>query len=328
MKTQNRVSQLTLELYHRGLATRKERKEVEKALLADFSVQERYEALKEAEREINQFVTEEMRLLNIPEAPITPAVHSVNIVWGIIAAAAVLICALVPVFLHLRSSSQNKNNAVAENPVESPAKEPSHEPDIIIEEIKIAEDTPVEDKTSAPEQPARRERGSSNERPKIAVTPSTEIFPASPEVFPASPEVFPMSPDIFPMSNDFEPEADKTEIAAISEMETVIRFRGQSDDANPPEEDADIAIPPGITFIFENMFANKLLVWIEIPDRIRSIAKNAYAGNPLLYVTIGADVDVHDEAIPGNFAKAYNSYGRQAGFYTRPDSESEEWKKE
>jgi hypothetical protein len=304
MKTKKRVSQLTLELYHRGLATRKERRQVEKALLADVSVKERYEALKEQEREINRLVTEEMRRQNIQEHPSLQVIHSSNIVWGIGAAAAVLICALVPVFLHLRNNSQNKNNAVAEKSIESPTEETADEP-ITIEEPKISEKTPVDNKTPTPEQPSVKEP------PKKAVIAET------PNPKPAKPAT----------DNEFKPNSGKTEIAAVPEPVKVIRFRSQNDAANSPEEDSDIAIPPGITFIFENMFANKYLVGTVIPDRIRSIAKNAYKGNPIIYVTIGADVDVHDEAIPGNFAKAYNSYGKAAGSYSRPDSDSEEWKK-
>jgi len=282
MKHKDRISELTLELYYRGLATYKERKQVEKALKTDNAVQNRYNALQESEREIQQILSQEFRRFNISETPSAPVPHSVNIVWGLVAAA-VLIGALVPTFLYIKANRSNKNNAVAESPAGETTQEIDTQETETPEETIITENIPIEDKVPAPEQPVKRERGSFNE---------------------------------------------KTEIAAIPETDIVIRFRGQSGAAETPEEDADIAIPLGITFIFENMFANKFLVWIDIPDRIKSIAKNAYAGNPVVYVTIGANVDVHDEAIPGNFAKAYNSYGRQAGNYSRPDSNSEEWKKD
>jgi hypothetical protein len=311
MKTQNHISQLTLEYYRRGVATRKERREVEKALLADASVRKRYEELQELQRETNQLVAEEMRRFNIPETPIAGTVHSANIVWGIIAAAAVLICALVPVFLHLRNNSQNKNNVVAENPVESSIEETTHEPDNDnIEEIKIAENTPDEEKAPVPKQSVKKE--SLNTKPKIAETPHPESV---------------RSPD-----KEFKPDSDGSVIASIPEPDNGVRMRGggneqQSDTPTPPEQEDKSGIPPGLTAIFENMFANKWLAGIVIPDRIRSIAKNAYAGNPVIVVNIGANVDVHDEAIPGNFAKAYNSYGRAKGIYRRSDSNSEDWKK-
>jgi hypothetical protein len=310
MKTQNRISQLTLEYYRRGLATRKERKEVEKALLSDASVRKRYETLQELERETNQLVAEEMRRLNIPETPPVQVIHSFNIVWGFVAAAAVLVCVLVPVFLHLRNSSQNKNNTVAENPVECPAEEILHEPDNM-EEIKIVENTPVEDKTlPTPKQSVKKE--SPNTKPKIAETPRPDPVRSS--------------------DKEFKPDSDGSVIASISEPDTGVRMRGggseqQSDVSTPPEQEDNSGIPPGLTAIFENMFANKWMVGIVIPDRIRSVAKNAYAGNPVLVVNIGANVDVHDEAIPGNFAKAYNDYGRAKGIYRRLNSNSEEWEK-
>jgi hypothetical protein len=50
-------------------------------------------------------------------------------------------------------------------------------------------------------------------------------------------------------------------------------------------------------------------------------------GNPLVSITIGANVTVYETAFPGNFAKVYGSYGKAAGTYTRPNSDSEEWEK-
>jgi hypothetical protein len=119
-----------------------------------------------------------------------------------------------------------------------------------------------------------------------------------------------------------EPESGIS-IAAAPEPDTGVHMRG----GGQPEEQPNINVPPGLTFIFENMFADKQLSALVLPSRITSIAKNAFAGNPLVSVNIGANVSVHDDAIPGNFAKAYNSYGRAAGIYTRPDNNSEEWEK-
>jgi hypothetical protein len=304
MKTQNRVSQLTLELYHRGLATRKERKQVEKALLADNSVRERYEALKEAEREVNRLVTEEMRRLNIQETPIVFVPRKRKVVVGVILAAAILLCVLVPAFLYLRSNSSHKGNAIAETPTE----ETTDEPDII-EEPKIAENMPNEVKPPAPEQPIKRERGSTSEKPKIAETPNPKS---------AKPV----------RDNEFKPNSGGTEIASIPEPDTGIRMRGEnSQNSTEPEEPPNINIPPGLSLIFENMFANKGLTFVIIPSRITSIGKNAFSGNPLVSVTIGVNVSIEENAIPGNFAALYNAGGRQAGTYTRPDANSEEWKK-
>jgi hypothetical protein len=277
MKSQNRVSQLTLELYHRGLATRKERKQVEKALLADIKVQKQYEALVESELEISRLVTKELARLNIPGRPFIQAPLKKKVVVGFVLAAAVLVCALVPAFLYIKANFSNKENAIAE--------ETAHEietPEVIPEPIH------ANDKAPSP----------------IAETPRSEpVRVAEPE-------------------KRIEPES-AVSVAAVPEPDTGVHMRGGSQ----PEEQPDINIPPGLTLIFENMFADSLLVGIVIPERIKSIAKNAYAGNPVLVVNIGANVDVHDEAIPGNFAKAYNANNRAAGIYTRPNNNSEEWEK-
>jgi hypothetical protein len=93
----------------------------------------------------------------------------------------------------------------------------------------------------------------------------------------------------------------------------------------PAETDANIMIPPEVAFIYENMFANQELSAVVIPDRVVSIAKNAFGGNPLLSVTIGADVIIAADAFPGNFLSAYNNYGKAAGTYTRPNTNSGAW---
>jgi hypothetical protein len=307
MKRKDSISELTLELYYRGLATRKERKLVEKALKTDSAIQSRYNALQESEREIQQILSQEFRRLNIPERTIIPVPRKKKVVVGFIAAAAILLCALIPVFLYLKGSISHKETAIAE----SPAEETTHEPDTP-EETRLTQNTetipapvPIENKAPAPEQPAVKKKGSSNDKPKIAETPRRESKPESVDI-----------------------QSGGTEIAAVPPPDTGVHMRGgNNQNSTVPEEPSNINIPPGITFIFENMFANKQLSTVIIPSRITSIGKNAFAGNPLVSVTIGANVAVDDDAIPSNFAKAYNSYGRVAGTYTRPNTNSEVWVK-
>jgi len=301
MKRQNRIPQLTLELYCRGLATRRERKQVEQALLSDTKVREYCESLKEKEREMKQLVTQET--LPVRRAAIP--------VWGIIAAAAVLICALVPTFFYIiKSHSSKKENVIAENAVEAPVEETVDEKENSKDTANtepMPENMPTEN-TPAPQQPNIRERGGSSEKPKITESPRPN--PAGEKEF----------------------QSGGTEIAAIPAPDTGVRTRGQIQEqrgsAAAPEQESNLIIPSGITFIFDNMFANKQLSYAVIPDRITSIGKNAFAGNPLTSVTIGANVNVDEEAIPGNFAKAYNANGKAAGVYRRPGVNSGEWVRE
>jgi len=266
MKCKNRISQLTLELYYKGLATYKERRQVEKALKTDIDVQNRYKAIQESEKEFRKSFSQDLIRLELQKIPTVPISNIKKIVIGFIATATILLCVFIPTYLYIKHINPNKNNAITE----------------VSDELFIENDNSViisngidekyyEDNTKTPEKTSPKNK----------------------------------------------PETQQEENSGQ-----------QTDTTNPSQQEDDSGIPPGITLIFENMFADKSIIWIDIPDRIRKIAKNAYAGNPVLIVTIGANVDVHDEAIPGKFAKAYNSYGKDAGTYSRPDSNSEVWEKE
>jgi len=327
MKTQNSISQLTLELYYRGLATRKETRQVEKTLLADSKVRERYEILKEHERKINQAIAHEFGHLNIQEMSPSVPQHGVNLFWGLAAVALVLLCAGIPLFFHLRNSGAVKNNAVAESTVEDATSENNTSEETRLTET-IPEAAPVI-KNPSVEQQNTRKRGDSNEKPKIAETPRPESASTPDnENRPKTTDL--QSTDL--QSTDFQSAG--TEIAAVPVPATGVRMRGtdqpkdQGSSTAVPEQESNLNIPPGITFIFENMFTNRNLNFIIIPARIVFISKNAFMGNPVVSVTIGANVNVDDEAIPGNFAKAYNTHGKAAGTYTRRDNQSEDWVKE
>jgi hypothetical protein len=304
MKNQNRVSQLTLELYHRGLATRAEKKLVEKALETDSDIRKRYEALKESEREINQLITNELARLNIPERPAAPAASGKKAAW-IIAAAAVLLCAIIPAILYIKSGGSKKDNALVEETAhETGLSEETTAEMYPSENIAPIRDMPIADKAPSPEQPDKR--GGSN---VIAESPHGEPSPA--------------------VKPEFKPEAGGTEIAAIPATDSGVRLRGEGQTSSTaiPEQEPNINIPVGLTFIFDNMFANRELTFVIIPARITSIGKNAFSGNPLLSVTIGAGVSMEDNAIPGNFSGVYNANGKAAGTYTRPDVHSGAWEK-
>jgi hypothetical protein len=97
MKNPNRIPQLTLELYNRGLATSKERKQVENALRTDIEVQKRYIILQE------QYTL--------------PAPPRGNTAGVFLFLAAVFVCALVPAILYLKNSGSNRNIPTAAPPL-------------------------------------------------------------------------------------------------------------------------------------------------------------------------------------------------------------------
>jgi hypothetical protein len=318
MKKQNRISQLTLELYYRGLATNKERRLVENALATDSDVRRRYEALQESEREIRKLVTRELNRLDMAEVSASPSPKKKRAAVFILAAA-VLLCALIPVILYLKNSGSNKDNVITE---ETTHELNSEEPDFIedVPNVEIADPSPSEPQVI-------RERSVSNSRTEIAETPRTE------PVRSAEPELRLEPGTAAEAEGRGSPPARGVSVAIEQPPDTGIRMRGQDQPAEPsvtttvPEVHSNINIPPGITFIFDNMFANSGLTFVVIPSRITSIGRNAFQGNPLLSVTIGANVSIEDSAIPGNFAAVYNAGGKAAGTYTRPDINSEAWEK-
>ena len=310
MKRKNHVSQLTLELYYRGLATYFERKKVEKALKTDIVVQKRYKVIQESEKEFRKSFSQEPLRLEPQKTPPAPFSKRKKIVVGILIAA-VLLCALIPTFLYLKNSNSNKENVITEGT--------NKEIEITDENFIKGNDVIDEELTSNEEEKyQQKDNVKSTEKTK----PETQKKPET------------RQKGIATETN--KPNTDLQQgsviVAEAPQPDTGIRTRGENNEqqsvpTKPIEQESNLSIPPGIIFIFENMFANKQLTTVVIPSRITSIGKNAFSGNPLVSVTIGANVNVDDEAIPGNFAKAYNSYGKAAGTYTRPNSNSEAWEK-
>ena len=313
MKSQDRLSQLTLELYYRGLATNKERRLVENALRTDSVIRKYYEELQESDREIRRLVTQELKRLNIPESSPAPSPRKKRFV--LILAAAVLLCALIPAILYIKNSVSNKDSVIAE--------ETAHSTETNDEETDFFDDVPdielagnFADEPSPSEPPAVIERGNSNSRIETAETPRAEpVRSAEPEL-------------------RLDPSSGVS-VAVVPAPDTNVQQRGGSARGSfqpepydeEPEEMSNINIPPGLSFIFDNMFANRGLTFVIIPSRVTSIGRNAFQGNPLVSVTIGANVSIEDSAIPGNFAAIYNAGDKAAGTYTRLDVNSEEWEK-
>jgi uncharacterized repeat protein (TIGR02543 family) len=99
-----------------------------------------------------------------------------------------------------------------------------------------------------------------------------------------------------------------------------------------------ITIPDNIITIEEMTFAENQLISIIIPDSVSTIEWQAFSHrdqpNPLLSITIGADVTIDtrlglDSFPVEGFGDTYNiTYNKAKGTYTRTDNTSETWTKE
>jgi hypothetical protein len=95
----------------------------------------------------------------------------------------------------------------------------------------------------------------------------------------------------------------------------------------------NVTIPNSVTLIDPYAFAGNELTSITIPNSVTHILRWAFDNNELTSVTIGANVLLDDEIIrnwhedPSGFTDFYNSNGKAAGTYTRPDADSETWTK-
>ena len=95
-----------------------------------------------------------------------------------------------------------------------------------------------------------------------------------------------------------------------------------------PGSGGDITIPSeinGKTVVaigeraFHGAFYNEKLTGVIIPESVTDIGNWAFDQNPLVSITIGADVTVANYAFPGNFSSVYNGTeesGKLAGTYT------------
>jgi len=93
----------------------------------------------------------------------------------------------------------------------------------------------------------------------------------------------------------------------------------------------NVIIPNSVTYIDNEVFYDNQLTSVIIPDSVTSIGGSAFATNQLTSVVIGANVTLGfgwGYPFDNGFEDAYNSNGKTAGTYTRPNTASTVWTKQ
>jgi hypothetical protein len=87
----------------------------------------------------------------------------------------------------------------------------------------------------------------------------------------------------------------------------------------------DVVIGNNVLSIEFEAFARNPLMSIVIGNSVKEIGNYAFLENTLTSITIGEKVEVPRYSVKNGFEKAYEDNKRQAGTYTRADTETSEW---
>lgn len=99
-----------------------------------------------------------------------------------------------------------------------------------------------------------------------------------------------------------------------------------------------VSIPSSVTYIDDDAFDVNQLTSVSIPSSVKYIGDGAFGRNQLTSITIGANVTIYPASFGDNdgqgggisngFYSAYNSGGKAAGTYTRPNTSNTTWTKQ